>query len=81
MDEIWSAKVRCSLFTKYEAKVSSGVSGVKWGVVDFGKLFTETSEQKLSLRGVKPILWEPAQPLILVAQRFFVIRVFLFIML
>ena len=29
MDEIWSAKVRCSLFTKYEAKVSSGVSGVK----------------------------------------------------
>jgi len=26
------------------------VSGVKWGVVDFGKLFTKTTEQKFSLR-------------------------------
>jgi len=29
------------------------VSGGKWGVVDFGKLFTETNEQKLSLGGVE----------------------------
>ena len=29
------------MFIKYEAEVSS--SGVEWGVVDFGKLITETS--------------------------------------
>ena len=26
------------------------MSGVKWVVVDYGKLFTETSEQKFSLQ-------------------------------
>ena len=34
------------MFIKYEAKVSSRVGGGERGVVDFGKLFTETSEQK-----------------------------------
>jgi len=34
------------VFIKYEAKVSSRVSGGQGGVVDFGKLFTETNEQK-----------------------------------
>ena len=38
---------------KYEAKVSSTVSGGKRGVVDFGKLFTETNEQIFSLGGVQ----------------------------
>jgi len=33
---------------KYEAKVLSRVSGGEWGVVDFGKLFAEISEQKFS---------------------------------
>ena len=37
------------VFVKYEAEVSSRVSGVEWGVVDFGKLSTETNEQKFSL--------------------------------
>jgi len=32
-------------FIEYEAKVSSRVSSVKWGVMDFGKLFAETNEQ------------------------------------
>jgi len=41
------------VFIRYEAEVSSRASGVKRGVVDFGKLFTETSEQKFSLRGVQ----------------------------
>ena len=41
------------MFIKYEAEVSSRVSGGKWGVVNFGKLFTETNEQKFSLGGVK----------------------------
>jgi len=44
-----------------DAKVLSRVSGIKWGVVDFGKLFTETSEQKFSLRGVqcqKICIWQ-----------------------
>ena len=35
------------MFIKYEAEVSSRVSGGQRGVVDFGKLFTETNEQKL----------------------------------
>ena len=34
------------MFIKYEAEVSSRVGGGERGVVDFGKLFTETSEQK-----------------------------------
>jgi len=34
------------MFIKYEAEVSSTVSGGERGVVDFGKLFTETSEQR-----------------------------------
>jgi len=41
------------VFIKYEAKVSSRVTGGERGVFDFGKLFTETSEQKFSLRGVQ----------------------------
>jgi len=40
------------VFVEYEAEVSSRVSGGERGVVDFGKLFTETSEQKFSLRRV-----------------------------
>ena len=32
-----------------EAEVSSRVGGGERGVVDFGKLFTETNEQKLPL--------------------------------
>ena len=39
------------MFIKYEAEVSSSVGGGERGVVDFGKLFTETSEQKFSLGG------------------------------
>jgi len=46
-DEIWSEK--SEVFIKYEAEVSSRVSGGHGGVVDFGKLFTETNEQKFSL--------------------------------
>jgi len=34
------------VFIKYEAEVSSRVGGGERGVVDFGKLFTETNEQK-----------------------------------
>jgi len=41
------------VFIKYEAEFSSSVSGGKSGVVDFGKLFTETNEQKFSLGGVQ----------------------------
>ena len=37
------------MFIKYEAELSSRVSGGERGVVDFGKLFTETNEQKFSL--------------------------------
>ena len=40
------------MFIKYEAEVSSRVGGER-GVIDFGKLFTETNEQKFSLGGVK----------------------------
>jgi len=40
------------VFIKYEAEVSSRVSGGERGVVDFGKLFAETNEQKFSLGGV-----------------------------
>ena len=32
------------MFIKYEAEVSSRVGGGERGVVDFGKLFTETNE-------------------------------------
>ena len=41
------------MFIKYEAEVSSRVSGLEWGVVDFGKLITEINEQKFSLGGVE----------------------------
>ena len=41
------------MFINYEAGVSSRVNGGMRGVVDFGKLFTETDEQKFSLGGVK----------------------------
>jgi len=40
------------VFIEYEAEISSRVSGAK-RVVDFGKLFTETNQQKFSLRGVQ----------------------------
>ena len=40
------------MFIKYEAEVSSRVGGSETGVVDFGKLFAETNEQKFSLGGV-----------------------------
>ena len=41
------------MFIQYEAKVSSRVGGGERGVVDFGKLFSETNEQKFSLGGVQ----------------------------
>ena len=41
------------MFIRYEAEVSSRVGGGERGVVDFGKLFTETNEQKFSLGGVQ----------------------------
>jgi len=34
------------VFIKYKAEVSSRVSGGERGVVDFGKLFAETNEEK-----------------------------------
>jgi len=40
---------KSEVFIKYEAEVSSRVGGGERGVVDFGKLFTETNEQKFSL--------------------------------
>jgi len=54
------------VFIKYEAAVSSRVSGGQRGVVDFGKLITETNEQKLSLGGVqcKKICSHPGRNLI-----------------
>ena len=55
--KIWrqmrSGQKKCEVFIKYEAKVSSRASGGERGVVDFGKLFTETNEQKFSLGGVQ----------------------------
>jgi len=36
------------VFIRYDAEVTSRVGGGERGVVDFGKLFTETSEQKFS---------------------------------
>ena len=36
-----------------EAKISSRVGGGERGVVDFGKLFTETNEQKFSSGGLQ----------------------------
>jgi len=44
---------KSEVFIKYEADVPSRVSGVERGVVDFGKLFTETNEQKFSLGGIQ----------------------------
>ena len=41
------------MFIRYEAEVSSRVSGSKCGVVGFGKLFIETNEQKFNLGGVE----------------------------
>ena len=41
------------MFIKYEAEVSSSVGGGERGVVDSGKLSTETNEQKFSLGGVQ----------------------------
>ena len=50
-EDRWDLVIEGEAFIKYEAKVSSRVSSGEWVVVDFGKLFTETSEQKVSLRG------------------------------
>ena len=50
--KIWRQMRSGEVFIKYEARVSSRVSGGERGVVDFGKLFAETNEQKFSLRGV-----------------------------
>ena len=44
---------KSEMFIKYEAEVSSRVGGGERGVVDFGKLFTETNAQKFSLGGVQ----------------------------
>ena len=44
---------KSEVFVKYEAEVSSRVGGGDRGVVDFGKLFTETNEQKFSLGGAQ----------------------------
>ena len=41
------------MFIKYEAEVSSRVGGGERRVVHFGKLFTETNEEKFSLGGVQ----------------------------
>jgi len=51
---------------KVWTEVSSRVSGGERGVVDFGKLFTETNEQKFSLGGVqcKKIRSHPGRNLI-----------------
>ena len=46
------------MFIKYEAEVSSRVGGGESGVVDFGKLFTETNEQKFSLDGTDTTIRE-----------------------
>ena len=46
------ATLKSEVFIKYEAEISSRVSGGE-RVVDFGKLFTETNEQKFSLGGVQ----------------------------
>jgi len=44
---------KSEVFIKYEAEVSSRVSGSECGVVDFGKLFTKTNKQKFSLGEVQ----------------------------
>jgi len=44
---------KSEVFIKYEAEVSSRVGGGQGGVVDFGKLFTETNEMKFNLGGVQ----------------------------
>ena len=49
----WDLVRKSEVFIKYETEVSSRVSGGEWGVIDFGKLFTETNEQKFSLVGVQ----------------------------
>ena len=41
------------MFIKYEAEVSSRVGGGERGVVDFGKLFTETNE--LASTALQPV--------------------------
>ena len=57
---------KSEVFIKYETEVSSRVSGGERGVVDFGKLFTETNEEKFSLGGVqcKKICSHPGRNLI-----------------
>ena len=53
------------MFIKYEAEVSSRMSGGERRVVDFGKLFTETNEQKFIIGGDKcKICSHPGQNLI-----------------
>ena len=45
----WDLVRKGEMFIEYEAEVSSRVSGGERGVVDFGKLFTETNEKKNSV--------------------------------
>ena len=47
----WDLVRKGEVFVEYEAQISSRVSSDKWGLVDFGQLFTETSLQKFSLGG------------------------------
>jgi len=49
----WDLIGKSEVFIKYEAEVSSRVSGGERRVVDFGKLFTETNKPKFSLGGVQ----------------------------
>ena len=44
--QVRSGQKKSEVFIKYEAEVLNRVSGGQGGVVDFGKLFTETNEQK-----------------------------------
>ena len=49
----WDPVGKSEVFIKHEAEVSSRVGGGERGVVDPGKPFTETNEQKFSLGGVQ----------------------------
>jgi len=62
-DEYGNSKIRSQMiscqkelgvhFIEYEADVSNRLIGVQRGVVGYGKLFTETSEQKFNLGRVQ----------------------------
>ena len=44
---------KSEVFIKYEDEVSSRLGGGERGIVDFGKLFTETNEKKFIFGGVQ----------------------------